>query len=67
MDSLNLNGVNTLLVDLLLLIRGWREPRYLLLDSLSYELIVLLPLMVLINVKLGEESFDYFKSVLRAE
>jgi hypothetical protein len=65
-DSLNLNGVNALLVDLLL-IRGWREPRYLLLESLSYELIVLLPLMVLINVKLGEESFYYFKSVLRAE
>ena len=66
MDSLNLNGVNTLLVDLLL-IRGWRVPRYLLLDSLSYELILLLPLMVLINVKLSEESFDNFKSILRAE
>jgi len=65
-DSLNLNGVNTLLVDLLL-IRGWRVPRYLLLDSLSYELILLLPLMVLINVKLSEESFDNFKSILRAE
>ena len=66
MNSLHLNGIDGLLVHLL--IRGWRVlPRYLLLDSLFDELILLLPLMVLIDVKLCEESFDYSKSVLRAE
>ena len=57
MDSLHLNGVDTLLLDLL--IGGLRVPRYLLLDGLSYELIFLLPLVVLVNVKLSKESFDY--------
>jgi hypothetical protein len=65
-DSLHLNGVDALLVDLL--IRGWRVlPRYLLLDSLLDELILLFPLVILIDVKLSEESFYYSKSVLRAE
>jgi hypothetical protein len=65
MDSLHLNGVDALLVDLL--IRGRRVPRYLLLDGLFDELILLFPLVVLIDVKLSEESFYYSKSVLRAE